>query len=159
MKIKRDWVTARKANQLSQNNNRKLVYSKKSLRHKPSRKPSSLVYSLFPNDNSLTFFLISVKMDLENKVIGFQFEPERSISNHKGFFQDSSDEGDAMEQDIFDRKDCDSRVRCKCRNWNPNRKGMAVLSQWKQKRNACAIKKWRRFAILFFREYLSWVKQ
>ena len=32
-------------------------------------------------------------MDLENKVIGFQFEPERSISNHKGFFQDSSDEG------------------------------------------------------------------
>ena len=63
------------------------------MRHKPSRKPSSLVYSLFPNDNSLTFFLISVKMDLENKVIGFQFEPERSISNHKGFFQDSSDEG------------------------------------------------------------------
>ena len=56
------------------------------MRHKPSRKPSSLVYSLFPNDNSLTFFLISVKMDLENKVIGFQFEPERSISNHKGFF-------------------------------------------------------------------------
>ena len=34
----------------------------------------------------LTFFLISVKMDLGNKVIGFQFEPERSISNHKGFF-------------------------------------------------------------------------
>ena len=64
----------------------------KSLHHKPSRKPSSLVYSLFPNDNSLTFFLISVKMDLENKVIGFQFEPERSISNHKGFLQGSSDE-------------------------------------------------------------------
>ena len=41
----------------------------------------------------LTFFLISVKMDLGNKVIGFQFEPERSISNHKGFFQDSRDEG------------------------------------------------------------------
>ena len=41
----------------------------------------------------LTFFLISVKMDRENKVIGFQFEPERSISDHKGFFQDSSDEG------------------------------------------------------------------
>ena len=54
--------------------------------HKPSRRRSSLVYSLFPNNNSLTFFLISVKMDLENKVIGFQFEPERSISNHKGFF-------------------------------------------------------------------------
>ena len=86
------------------------------MRHKPSRKPSSLVYSLFPNDNSLTFFLISVKMDLENKVIGFQFEPERSISNHKGFFQDSSDEGDAMERDMFDRKDCDPSVWCKCRN-------------------------------------------
>ena len=65
----------------------------KSLHHKPSRKPSSLVYSLFPNDNSLTFFLISVKVDLENKVRGFQFEPERGISNHKGFFQDISDEG------------------------------------------------------------------
>ena len=85
----------------------------KSLHHKPSRKPSSLVYSLFPNDNSLTFFLISVKMDLENKVIGFQFEPERSISNHKGFFQDSSDE---REGDMFDRKDCKSSVWCKCRN-------------------------------------------
>ena len=55
-------------------------------------------------------------MDLENKVIGFQFEPERSISNHKGFFQDSSDEGDAMERDMFDRKDCDPSVWCKCRN-------------------------------------------
>ena len=32
-------------------------------------------------------------MDLENKVTGFQFEPERSISNHKEFYQDSSDEG------------------------------------------------------------------
>ena len=63
------------------------------MRHKPLRKPSSFVYSLFPSDNSLTFFLVKVKMDLENKVIGFQFEPERSISNHKGFFQDSSDEG------------------------------------------------------------------
>ena len=111
MKIIRDWVKARKANQWYQwyqNNNRKLVYSKKSLRHKPSRKPSSLVYSLFPNDNSLTFFLISVKMDLENKVIGFQFEPERSISNHKGFFQNSSDGGDAM--------DCDPSFWSKCKN-------------------------------------------
>ena len=80
------------------------------------RKPLSPVYSLFPNDNSLKFFLISVKTDLENKVIGFQFEPERSISNHKGFFQDSSDEGDAMERDMFDRKDCDPSVWCKCRN-------------------------------------------
>ena len=67
------------------------------LRHKPLRKPSSLVYSLFLTTKSLTFFLISVKMDLENKVIGFQCKPERSISNHKVFFQDSSDEGDAME--------------------------------------------------------------
>ena len=66
------------------------------MRHKPSRKPLSLVYSLFPNNKSLTFFLISAKMDLENKVIGFQFQPERSISNNKGFFQDSSDEGDTM---------------------------------------------------------------
>ena len=31
---------------------------------------------MFPNDNSLTFLLISVKTDLENKVIGFQFEPQ-----------------------------------------------------------------------------------
>ena len=67
------------------------------MRHKPSRKPSSLVYSLFPTTKSLTFFLISVKMDLENKVIGFQFEPERSIFNHERFYQDSSDEGDAIE--------------------------------------------------------------
>ena len=80
------------------------------MRHKPSRKPSSFVYELFYNNKSLTFFLINVKMDLENKVIGFQFEPERNTSNHKGFFQDSSDEGDAMERDMFDRKDCDSRV-------------------------------------------------
>ena len=58
-------------------------------------------------------------MDLENKDIGFQFEPERSISNHKGFFQDSSDEGDAMERDMFDRKDCDPSVSCKCRNCSP----------------------------------------
>ena len=77
--------------------------------HKTSRKPSSLVYSLFPN-NYLTFFLISVKMDLGNKVITFQFKPERSISNHKGFFQDSSNEGDVMERDMFDRKDCDPSV-------------------------------------------------
>ena len=88
----------------------------KSLRHKPSRKPSSLVYSLFPNDNSLTFFLISVKMNLENKVIGFQFQPERSISNHNGFFQDSSEEIDAIKRDIFVRKDCDPSAWCKCRN-------------------------------------------
>ena len=55
-------------------------------------------------------------MDLKNKVIGFQFELERSISNHEGFYQDSSDEGDAMERDMFDRKDCDPSVWCKCRS-------------------------------------------
>ena len=63
----------------------------KHLRHKPSRKPSSLVHSLFPTTKFLTFFLISINVDLENKVIGFQFEPEKNISNHKGFCQDSSD--------------------------------------------------------------------
>ena len=41
----------------------------------------NLVYSLFPNNNYLTFFWISVKMDSENKDIGFLFQPERSISN------------------------------------------------------------------------------
>ena len=55
-------------------------------------------------------------MDLENKVIGFQFEPERSIFNHEGFYQDSSDEGDAIERDMLDRKDCGPSVWCKCRN-------------------------------------------
>ena len=60
--------------------------------------------------------MISVKMDLENKVIGFQFESERIISNHKRFFQDSSDEGDAIEGDMLDRKDCDPSVWCKRRN-------------------------------------------
>ena len=44
-------------------------------------------------------------MNLENKVIGFQFEPERSISNHEELSQDSCDEVDAMERDIFVRKD------------------------------------------------------
>ena len=33
-----------------------------------------------------------------------------------GFYQDSSDEGDAMEQDMFVKKDCDPSVRCRCRN-------------------------------------------
>ena len=45
--------------------------------------------------------MISVKMDLESKVMGFQFEPERSISSHEGFYQDSSDEGNITEQDTF----------------------------------------------------------
>ena len=55
-------------------------------------------------------------MDLENKVIGFKFEPGRSISNHKGFHQDSSDEGGAMERDMFVRKDFDPSIWCKCTN-------------------------------------------
>ena len=55
-------------------------------------------------------------MELENKVIGFQFEPERRISNHEGFYQDISDEGDAMKRDIFEKKDCDPSTWCKCRN-------------------------------------------
>ena len=71
---------------------------------------------MFPTTKSLTFFLISVKIDLENKVIGFQFEPERSIFNHQRFYQDSSDEGDAIERDMLDRKDCDPSVWWKCRN-------------------------------------------
>ena len=71
---------------------------------------------MFPTTKSLMFFLISVKMDLKNKVIGFQFEPERSVFNHEGFYQDSIDEGDAMERDMFDRNDCDPSIWCKCRN-------------------------------------------
>ena len=55
-------------------------------------------------------------MDLKNKVIGFQPEQERSISNHKGFYPDSSDEGDTMERDMFVRKDCHPSIWCKCRN-------------------------------------------
>ena len=104
------------------------------MRHKPSRKPSSVVYLLFRNDTSLTFFLISIKLDLEKKVIGFQFEPQRSISNHKGFFQDSSDESDATLA------------------FGTN---VGIASQWKQKRNVRALKKWTRFAVLIFSVYLS----
>ena len=49
-------------------------------------------------------------MDLESKVMGFQFEPEMSISSHEGFYQDSSDEGNTIERDTFVRKDCDPSV-------------------------------------------------
>ena len=55
-------------------------------------------------------------MDLENKVIGFQFVPERSICNHTGFYQDSGDKGDAMERDMFDRKESSPSVRFNCKN-------------------------------------------
>ena len=73
-------------------------------------------------------------MDLENKVIGFQFEPERSISNHKGFFPGK------IPTLAFGAS-------------------VGTAPQWKPKSNASAVKKWRQFAILFFRVYLSWVKQ
>ena len=53
----------------------------------------------------VTFLSIIVKMDLKNKVIGFQPEPEMSISNHEGFYPDSNDEGDTMKRDMFVRKD------------------------------------------------------
>ena len=51
--------------------------------------------------------MISVKIDLESQVMGFQFELERSISSHEGFYQDSSDECNTTKQDMFLRKDCD----------------------------------------------------
>ena len=65
-------------------------------------------------------------MDLENNVIGFQFEPERSIFNHERFYQDSSDEGDAIESNMLDRKDCDPSVWWKLLH-NENRKAVSVL--------------------------------
>ena len=66
--------------------------------------------SSFPTAKSLKFFLNGVKIDLESKVMGFQFEPERSISSHEGFYQDSSDEGNTTKRDTFVRKDCDPSV-------------------------------------------------
>ena len=102
------------------------------------KKPSSLVYSLFPNNKSLTSFLISVKMDLESKVIGFQFEPERSISNHKRFFQDSSGEGDAMLWSDTCLTGKIATLAFGASVW------LAPL--WKQKRNVGTVKKWRRFS-------------
>ena len=39
--------------------------------------------------------------------MGFQFEPERLISSHEGFYQNSSDEGNTTKRDMFVRKDCD----------------------------------------------------
>ena len=71
---------------------------------------SSQKNSSFPTTRSLRFFLISIKMDPESKVMGFQFEPQRSISSHEGFFQDSSDEGNTTERGTFVRKDCDPSV-------------------------------------------------
>ena len=56
------------------------------------------------------FFLINVKIDLESKVMGFQFQPERSTSSHEGFYQDSTDEGNTTERDTFFKKDCNTNV-------------------------------------------------
>ena len=53
---------------------------------------------LFPSTKSLTFFLIIVKMDLGSEVMGFLFEPRRSICNQERFYQDSSDEVNTTEQ-------------------------------------------------------------
>ena len=50
-------------------------------------------------------------MDLENKAIGFQFEPERSMP----MIKDSTKIVVMKERDMFDRKDCDLSVLCKCR--------------------------------------------
>ena len=55
-------------------------------------------------------------MDPEYKVMGFQFEPERIIYSHEGFYQVSSDEGNTTEWDTFVRKDCNPSVWWKCRN-------------------------------------------
>ena len=39
-------------------------------------------------------------MDLESKVMGFHWEPEKSIFSHEGFYQDSSDEGNTTEWEM-----------------------------------------------------------
>ena len=36
--------------------------------------------------------------------MGFQFQPERSISSHEGFYQDCTDEGNTTERDSFSGK-------------------------------------------------------
>ena len=64
---------------------------------------------------SLMCFLISIKMDSECKIIGSQLEPERSVSNPKEFYKDSSDEGDAIERVVKGSKDGDPSICCKCR--------------------------------------------
>ena len=66
--------------------------------------------SLFVTTKSVRFFLISVKINLESKDMGFQFDPERSMSSHEGFYQGCSDEGNTTKQDMFVRKDCDPSV-------------------------------------------------
>ena len=55
-------------------------------------------------------------MHSESKVMDTQIEREKSISDHEGFCQDSSNEGNTTEQDMFVRIDLNARVWCKCRN-------------------------------------------
>ena len=43
-------------------------------------------------------------MDLASKIMGFQFEPERGISNHEGFYQDRSDDDNSTERDMLSGK-------------------------------------------------------
>ena len=87
-------------------------------------------------------------MDPECKVMGFQFEPERTISSHEGFYQDSSDEGNTM-RDTFVRKDCDPSVWWKCRN----------CSTMKTEKECLCYQEVEAVCDLFFWVYLFWVKQ
>ena len=67
---------------------------------------------MFPTAKFLKFFLISVNMDLENKVIGFSL-------NRKGVYpiiKDSTKIVVLKERDMLDRKDCDPSVWGKCRD-------------------------------------------
>ena len=77
-----------------------LVKKKKQLRHILWESPHCLFIHCF----------------LLLKFLGFWFQPERSISNREGFYQDSSDEGNTTEQDMFVSKDCDPSVSWMYRN-------------------------------------------
>ena len=124
---------------------REISLAEKNLRHKPSRNPSSLVYSLFPTAKSLTFFLINVKVDLENKVIGFQFEPERSISIMK-----DSTKIAVMKVMLWNETCLTGKIANLVFGAS-----VEIAPQLKEKRKVCAVKKGRRFSILIFRVYLS----
>ena len=66
-------------------------------------------------------------MDLDSKAVGFQLEPEKSISNDDWFYQDSSDDGNTTERDMFVRNNCDPSVCWKCRNWSTMKTGKECL--------------------------------
>ena len=53
---------------------------------------------------------------LESKVLGFQYELARSVSNHEKFYQEGTDKGDAMKQPVSSRKDSKIRAWCKYRH-------------------------------------------